>query len=287
MRKDYSRTAEAVALARALQQNVPESQRILNDPFATEFLQHPYFRFIAHSRLHSWVISRILDFWASGGQEFVATRARFADDLAEEVVTHGLKQLVMLGAGFDSMVLRIKNVLGGVRVFEVDHPATQEVKRKVMTRLGVPDNVRFVAVDFEQEDFVEKLKAAGFDPAQLSLVVWMGVSYYLTPQAMARTLTQIGSLGGAGLRLTFDYILQGVIDGTTRNPEAFIAAQRVAQLGEPWIFGLKPEEVGDYLAAFGFKLIKDYDPEELRRKYSPQRLKAMDYARIVVCQRPA
>jgi methyltransferase (TIGR00027 family) len=284
VRKDYSRTAEAVALARALQQTLPDGQRILNDPYAAAFLQHPYLRLVAYSPIRSWVLSRFLDFWATGGQEFVAVRARFADDLAKQMVSLGVQQLVLLGAGFDSMVLRIKEALADVMVFEVDHPATQAVKRKIMTRLGTPANLRFVAVDFEKDDFVEKLPAAGFDSTRRSLIIWMGVSYYLTAQAMARTLSQISSLGGAGTCLTFDYFLQEVVDQTTTNPEARFAARRVAQLSEPWLFGLEPETVADYLADFGFKLIKDYDAEALRREYH-LRFKPLDYARIVVCER--
>jgi methyltransferase (TIGR00027 family) len=217
----------------------------------------------------------------------VAIRARLADDLTKEMAARGLEQLVLLGAGFDSMSLRIKDALAGVTVFEVDHPATQAVKRKVMARLGTPASVRFVAVDFEKDDFVDKLKESGFDTARRSMVIWMGVSYYLTSQAMERALAQIGSLGGPGLRLAFDYFLKEVIDKRTRNLEALLAARQVAEVGEPWIFGLEPEEVGDYVEGFGFKLIKDYDSKELRRLYCPRALKPLDYARIVVCERAA
>ena len=303
MRKGYSRTAEAVALARALHQIVPASQRILDDPYAAAFLQHPYLKLAAASRIGSWITSRALDFWAIGGQEFIAIRARFADDLAKKMALDGLTQLVLLGAGFDSMALRIKGSLSGVTVFEVDHPSTQAVKRRVMAKLGAPTNVHFVAVDFEKDDFAERLKQLGFasrspDSSQLaenttsqpgpiarSLVIWMGVSYYLTQQAMARALAQIAALGGAGLVLTFDYFLQDLIDGTTRNRDALAAARRVAQIGEPWISGFKPEELPDYLAEFGFTLVNDFGADELRRAYCPRSFKPLDYARIAVCKR--
>jgi methyltransferase (TIGR00027 family) len=285
MRKGYSRTAEAVALARALQRTLPPEQRILDDPYAAAFLQNPYLRFVASSRLNSRLLSGFLDFWATGGQEFVAIRARLADDQAKEMVGLGLEQLILLGAGFDSMALRIQNSLEGVTVFEVDHPATQAVKRKVIARLGTPENLRFVAVDFERDDLVEKLTDAGFNRASLSLIVWMGVSYYLTPQAMSRTLTQLRLASSPGSRLIFDYILKGVIDRTSHNVAALIAASRVALVGEPWIFGIKPEEVGEYLGNFGFNLIKDYEPQDLRQKYCPRGFTPMDYARIVTCER--
>ena len=285
MRKGYSRTAEAVALARALQRTLPPSQRILDDPYAAAFLQNPYLRFVAGSRLSSWMLSGFLDFWATGGQEFVAIRARLADDQAREMAGLGLKQLILLGAGFDSMALRIRSSLAGVRVFEVDHPATQAIKRKVMAKLGTPENLRFVPVDFERDDFVERLVEAGFDRFHVSLVVWMGVSYYLTAEAMSRTLTHLSEASTAGTRLVFDYILQGAIDGTSHNLAAIMAARRVALVGEPWIFGLRPEYVGEYLGGFGFKLINDYEPGELRQRYCPLRFTPMDYIRIVVAER--
>jgi methyltransferase (TIGR00027 family) len=191
----------------------------------------------------------------------------------------------LLGAGFDTLSLRIKGALRNVTIFEVDHPATQAVKREVMGRIGAPENLRFVAVDFERDDFVEKLRQAGFAPSRRSLVVWMGVTYYLTAQAMTRALSQIHTLGGAGMRFLFDYMLKEVIDGSSENQEALRKARIAAKLGEPWLFGLDPASVDAYLAAFNFELLKDYDAKELRAKYCPERATPMNYIRIVVCDR--
>jgi len=285
MRKGYSRTAEGVALARALQQRLSASDRILDDPYAAAFLQKPILQLAANGRLSAWMLSGILDVWHPGSQESAAIRARLADDLAREMSADGLKQLALLGAGFDSMALRIKSALGGVTVFEVDHPDTQAAKRKVMSRLGTPDNVRFVAVDFERDDFVRGLEWAGFDSTGLSLVVWMGVTYYLTAEAIARSMTQIASISAGGSRLTFDYILKEVVDGRSRNTAALRAARQVASLGEPWISGFEPEEVSGYLSAFGFKVLEDYSPEALRQRYHTRSFRTLDYVRIVICER--
>lgn len=281
----YSGTAEGVALIRTLEQFQPAAHRILNDPHAAEFLQNRRLCLIARSRLLSRLMLRLLDRWSPGVQEMLTIRARLVDDLAVEMAAAGLEQIVMLGAGFDAMALRIKEALRGVTVFEVDHPATQAVKRAAFARIGVPANVRFVAVDFERDDFVLKLREAGFAPERRSLIVWVGVTYYLTPPAVDRALRQIAALGGAGTRLVFDYILAEVIDGTSRNLDALSKARRVARLGEPWLFGLVPERVPDDLASFGFKLMKDYGAAELRARYCPQRRMPMDYVRIVVCER--
>jgi methyltransferase (TIGR00027 family) len=282
---EYSRTAEVVALARALEQAKPAASRILDDPYAAAFLQHRSFRLIAHSRWLSRGLSLFIRYWAPGGQELLTLRARLVDDLAAEMAMAGLEQVVLLGAGFDTMPLRLAERLREVAVFEIDHPATQAVKRASLARLAVPDHVRFVAADFERDDFVEKLRGAGFSPQRRSLVVWVGVSYYLTAQAMARARAQIATLGGAGTRLIFDYILAEVIHGTSRDRDALGKARRVAQLGEPWLFGLEPAQVKDYLAVFGFRLLKDYAPEELRARYCPQGRRPASYVRIAVCER--
>ncbi len=285
MRQDYSRTAEGMALVRALEQFQPATWRIIHDPYASEFLIKPHFKLLARSRWLAKLTLRAMNVWARGAQEFLTARPRLADDIAAEMAAAGLEQIVLLGAGFDTMSLRIKEALRNVTIFEVDHPGTQAVKREVIGRIGAPDNLRFVAVDFEQDDFVEELRHAGFAPERRSLIVWMGVTYYLTTQAMARALSQIATLGAAGMRLIFDYMLEEVVNGTTKNRGVLSKAHIVARLGEPWLFGLKSAEVGDYLAAFDFRLLKDYDADELRARYCPERVAPMNYVRIVVCER--
>ena len=281
---DYSRTAEGVALLRALEQVRPAGRRILNDPYAAAFLRHPSLNLIARSWLLSRLMVGFLNRWSPGAQEMLALRARLVDDLAVDM-TAELEQIVILGAGFDTMALRIKDALRTVTVFEVDHPATQAVKREAFARVGIPGDIRFVAMDFERDDFVGKLRAAGFESGQRSLIVCLGVTCYLTIQAITRAMNQIAALGGAGTLFVFDYIQAEVIDGTSQNGEALSKARRMARLGEPWLFGLSQEQVPDYLASFGFKLIKDYAGAELRGRYCPKRRMPIDYNRIVVCER--
>jgi methyltransferase (TIGR00027 family) len=285
MRQDYSRTAEGMAVLRALEQHQPAARLILDDPYAQAFLFNPAFRLLVRAPWLARGVSYGLQFWAPGGQEFLTMRPRLVDELAVEQVSAGIRQIVLLGAGFDTMAWRLREALRGVTIFEVDHPATQAAKRQASERLWLPPNLRFVAVDFEQEDFVEKLHAAGFDPVQRSFIVWVGVTYYLTPAAMARALQQIASLGGAGMRLVFDYMLDEVVKGTTANREALSKARRAAQLGEPWLFGLQPAEVSAYILPFGFRLVHDYAGAELRQRYAPQRPMPMTYLRIADCER--
>lgn len=287
MREDYSRTAEGMAMLRALEQAVAPGERIIHDPFAKEFLINHHYRRLAGSPWLAYGTLLFLKVWAPGGQEFLTARARLVDDLAVKLSQEGMEQVVLLGAGFDTMALRIRESLRNVTVFEVDHPATQIIKREVMERIGVPENLRFVAVDFEQEDFTQKLRDAGFDPSRRSLVVWLGVSLYLTNKAVARALEQISTLGGEGTTLVWDYLLAEVINGMTTNRDALDKARRAAKLGEPWLFGLETSQVPYYVEQFGFHLLKDYTPEELREMYCPRRSTPMSYVRIAVCERQA
>ena len=91
----------------------------------------------------------------------------------------GLEQTVILGAGFDTMALWLQDKLRDVTIYEVDHPATQAAKRATLAKLSTPANVCFVAVDFEQDDFVEKLQAARFDSSHRTLVSWLGVPWLM------------------------------------------------------------------------------------------------------------
>ena len=283
MRQDYSRTAEAMALIRALEQHQPLAERIIDDPFAATFLLNPFYRRVARSRWLSRGLLYFLRHWAPGGQELLAIRSRVVDDLV--AAEPGLAQVVILGAGFETHAWRCRTALSQATVFEIDHPATQQTKRAQSQQLGLPDNLRFVAVDFEKDDFVERLLAAGFNPEMPTYFVWVGVSYYLTAQAVADTLERLSSLSRAGTKLVWDYLLADVIDGTSTNREALGKARRVAQLGEPWLWGITPNELPAYLAGFGFRLVHDYEPAELHERYAAARQMPMGYVRLAVCEK--
>jgi methyltransferase (TIGR00027 family) len=285
MRQDYSRTAEGMALLRALEQQQPPVQRIIEDPYAQHFLFHRAYRWLATWRWANAMARAFVRWWAPGGLELLTIRPRLVDDLAVASVKQGVTQIVLLGAGFDTLAWRCQAELSGVTLFEVDHPATQIAKRTASERLGIPANLRFVAVDFETEDFVEKLRQAGFDAQRPSFIIWVGVSYYLTAAAVAQTLTRIAAISQPGTKLVWDYLLQEILDGTSPNKEALDKARRAAQLGEPWLFGLATEQVSPFLVQFGFRLCQDYSAEELHQQYCPQRQIPMSYVRIVVCAR--
>src|SRR6266567_5003317 len=116
---EYSRTAEGMALLRAIEQFRPEGDRILDDPHAADFLQHPVARSIGKSKLLASVYSLWFSRFAPGAQATLVTRARLVDDIATELANNGLKQIVILGAGFDLMASRRRYELQDVTIFEL------------------------------------------------------------------------------------------------------------------------------------------------------------------------
>lgn len=286
--KTYSRTAESMAIIRAMEYSRrPPAERILSDPWAAYFIQNPLARMLVKFPWLVRVASAISDLWLPGGQEYVLVRARLVDELTAERARHGLKQLVILGAGFDTTIFRLQEQLGGVRVFEVDHPATQTVKTTVLAKLTVPDNVSFIPVDFEKDSFARKLGAAGFEPPRRTLFTWLGVSYYLTSKAVAKTLRQIAEICSPGSHLIFDYAVESAIRGETKSRAGRAGFAYAALLGEPFLFGLEPDQAKSYLAKFGFKLAKQYDGVKLQSRYCPPDRAPVDFTRIVLCQRLA
>lgn len=149
----------------------------------------------------------------------------------------------------------------------------------------MPLNLHFIPVDFEVDDFAERLAEAGFDRRLRSLIVWVGVTYYLTPPAVEKTLQTLAGLVSTGSRMIVDFLHADIIDGTSLNSDALEKARRVASLGEPWIFGLEAARIPGYLTRFGFDAVKVYGCEELWTRYAAGRRKPLDYLSIAVCQK--
>jgi len=136
---------------------------------------------------------------------FIAVRTRFAEDALAAAVERGVRQLVVLGAGLDTYAYR-GVMRERLRVFEVDHPATQAWKRQRLAEaaIPVPSRLTFAPIDFERETLAAGLDAAGFDPAQQTFFTWLGVVPYLTEEAVWSTLGFIASLPN-GAHVVFDY----------------------------------------------------------------------------------
>jgi methyltransferase (TIGR00027 family) len=248
-----SRTALGAAIHRAVHQ-VLEGGRILADPLALRILGAGA-KAAAHAAGLDPVRGRL--------RLFVAFRSRFAEDALKRAFDGGVRQLVVLGAGLDTYAYR--NPLGeGLRMFEVDHPATQAWKRRRLAAAGipVPGNLAYVPVDFERQALPGALAGAGFDPARPAFFSWLGVVPYLTGEAVFSTLGWIASLSG-GAQVVFDYG-NPAAPGSAADREAL--ARRVAAVGEALKSEFETGELHARLAGLGFQVVEDLGPARIRER---------------------
>ncbi|HEX4135080.1 MAG TPA: SAM-dependent methyltransferase [Bryobacteraceae bacterium] len=207
---------------------------------------------------------------------FIAVRTRFAEDALAAAVEAGVSQLVVLGAGLDTYAWR-GAMREHIRIFEVDHPATQAWKRRRLAEaaLPFPPCLTFAPVDFEagleQDTLSAGLQAAGFDPAGRTFFTWLGVVPYLTEDAVWSTLGFIASLP-SGAHVVFDY--SNPPHALTPEMRALhdIRAARVAELGEAWTSYFDSDKLRSQLIAAGFTTVEDLGPREIAARYFPHRV---------------
>jgi len=261
-----SRTAEYMALFRALETAAPARARRCEDPLARTFLR-PSLAFVASAARLPGVgalATRYIDRRWPGARTSAVARTRLLDEAVRAAFDEGAEQLVILGAGFDSRALRLP-ALRAAQVFEVDHPATQARKRDALASLGgLPAGVRFVATDFDERDLERAMTEAGFQRARRTLFLWEGVTNYLRAEAVDATLRWCAR-AAAGSQVIFTYVHANVL----AYPDQFFGTERLfatlAAAGEQWTFGLDPAQLADFLAARGLRLERDLGAAEYRR----------------------
>jgi methyltransferase (TIGR00027 family) len=201
---------------------------------------------------------------------FIAMRSRFAEDSARDAIDKGVRQILVMGAGLDTFAYRLEPTRGP-RVFELDHPATQAEKRRRLNeaKIAEPAYVSYVAHDFERGSMIASLEAAGFDPGRRTFVLWLGVTPYLTEEAVFATLSELASWPG-GAEVVFDYSnpRDQVTDSAARAHHEQLA-ERVAANGEPFRCYLDTPELHARAGELGFPEIEDLDRAALVARYLP------------------
>jgi methyltransferase (TIGR00027 family) len=207
-------------------------------------------------------LARRLDARWSPMETWLALRVAYLDRLVGLAVDRlGVRQVVVLGAGYDTRAARLPRP--GVTYLEVDHPATQAQKRAVLARLpGYPaDAARYAPCDFEREDPIDALLGAGLDPRAPALVIWEGVVPYLTEPAVRATARRVADgLDGRSL-LAFDFLGKKLVEGMGLSERDRHTRDYVGELGEPLRFG--SNDVLPLLAAAGFRWVRVLDFNEI------------------------
>jgi len=263
-----SGTAGFMALFRALESTYPRERRLFEDPLAFQFLSPPLKAVVCASKiaLLQKGVTRLLDTVWSGARASGVARTRLIDDFLSRGIQDGRVQVVILGSGYDSRAYRIP-ALKSLRVFEVDHPSTLKSKRAKLQKVSGVDSghVTFVETDFNTQSLEQTLREAGFRRELPAFFIWEGVTNYLTEAAVRRTLACIGSLA-KGTLLAFTYVHRDAIDSPAEHVKTGVS-RLLRKQGEPWTYGIKPEELPALLLDCGLKLLEDIDSVTYRKRY--------------------
>jgi methyltransferase (TIGR00027 family) len=260
-----SRTAVLTAVARALHREEPPPW-VLDDPLALQLAGDEGAEVIRRFRAEL-ATETLLSF-----TRWVCVRARLPEDIVETAFAKGVRQYVILGAGLDSFAYRRPALLDDLHVFEVDHPASQAWKRQRLEQMGVPppSQLTYASIDFENQTLRQGLMSAGFDFAAPAVFSWIGVTMYLTIEAIRSTLGTIAAgAPGSQIVLTYNQPLSA-IQGIGLELDSAIRGF-ATEGGEPFLSLFVPQEMEKLLRETGFVEIGHFGPEEAIRTYFPDR----------------
>jgi methyltransferase (TIGR00027 family) len=249
-------------MRRAAHQLYDAPPLVLDDPIAVPILGQEFL-----PEVHK-TITKLEKPFSVGLRAFLVARSRYAEDLLSAAVAQGVTQYVLLGAGLDTFAYR--NPYPNLRVFEVDHPATQQWKRELLetSRIPIPGNLIFVPVDFEHQILATQLVDAGFNPQRPTFFAWLGVVPYLTLEAFRSTLSYIAARPPDS-GLIFDYGQPRSALSRLEQLALDSLAARVKLAGEPFQLFFTPREVAAELSAF--YNIEDLGPPEINARYFDRR----------------
>ncbi|RUP28266.1 MAG: SAM-dependent methyltransferase [Mycolicibacterium sp.] len=266
-RNAAAQTAFGPMVLTAIEQHESPARRLVDDDLAGSFLPRGLRALIAATRW-SPVRSAMMaasDRSAPGMWAGISCRKRYADDNLIAALGD-IDAVVILGAGLDTRGCRLSR-RSTIPVFEVDQPLNIERKRAVLKRVfgTPPPSVHLVAVDFERDDLMATLAAAGYRRDARTFFIWEGVTQYLTAEAVDATLAQLRA-APAGSRLDFTYVQREFIDGVDISAAPSLY-RRFRERTQVWKYGLRPDEVEQFLEGYGWRLLDQLGPDEARDRY--------------------
>ncbi len=262
-----SKTAELAALGRAYH-TLRSSRHVFRDDLAPSMCG-PNWQIVMSSRILTWIVTNTLMKRVTPIIPLIYTRARFGEDCLETALTNGVTQYVIIGAGYDTFGFRRTDLRDSLAVYEIDHPATQNMKFQRMKAAGIdePDNVRYIGCDLAAETVHEALKRTDYDPEKPAVFSWFGVTYYLTEDTVRRTLVGLAEGSAAGSSIVFDYLAtsQSILPAYRglRNT----LTEFVAKRGEPMLSDFVPEDLPEILSELGYSEIENLEPNMVSERY--------------------
>jgi len=266
--KQRNSTAEAVAAMRAAHL-LHHQPVVFNDPYALQ-LTSPALRRVCQNRFFGWLLRR--KFISESLRPITAqvlSRAKYAEEKLEQAVSKGISQYVIISAGLDSFCLRRPDFSAGLQIYEIDHPATQQIKQKRLMEIldFSPKGVEFLAVDLEKQTIANALSTSSFSKNEKAFFSWLGTIPYLSEDAVFTTLRELASFAARGSEIVFDYAIPTYLC----NPEELQALDRIMRIierrGEPIKSFFKPDTFPDELSRIGYHIFENQSPTEQNRRY--------------------
>ena len=204
-----------------------------------------------------------------GIYEYVIARTKYIDAVFKKALVEQFEQILIFGAGFDTRALRFQDAIGNTIVFELDVPLTQQAKigQYEKRHLAIPENLIFIAIDFDKESLSTKLDEAGFHKNQRSLFILEGLVMYLQPESVDETFRIIRDYSANGSWVVFDYIYASILrkEGIYYGETGI--EQTVSNADEQWQFGIEKGQIEQFLAKYGMKLLDHKDAKALEKAY--------------------
>lgn len=264
-KKAVGRTALGAAVCRLIEQYQGENTRLFFDPVVKDLVGTPLKAMMGFSAMRDFTVQQT-DMIMDGIYGAQVCRTRYIDDVVQAGLSQGIQQLVILGAGLDTRPYRLPN-LEEVNIFEVDLGAVQnDKKKKLQKHFGqLPAQVTFIPIDFDTQTLESVFSGSTFDADELAIFVWEGVTQYITEEAVRQTLA-FGGKSAAGTILVFTYVLKSLIEHRSDLPGAERMMDQVAAQA-PWIFGLEPSTVPDFLKPYHLRVLEDVGNKDYQEKY--------------------
>ena len=265
-----SRTAEWTCLSRAI--SFLESNHYFrsDDHIALLLVPRPLQILLSIALIRRFISRTITP---KGIYAYTIARTKYIDAVFKGVLADGFDQILIFGAGFDSRALRFQNEAGDIRIFELDVAITQEAKLNQYAKRGlsIPENVRFISIDFDKDSLSDKLEGGGFRGDMRSIFLLEGLLMYLQPESVVETFKVIKKYAGEGSIVLFDYVRSSVLRQAGLCYGENKILESVAKAGEQWHFGFEEGELDSFLGTYGFRVIEHKNAQDLEQMYFTDR----------------
>jgi methyltransferase (TIGR00027 family) len=261
-------TARATAAIRAMHL-LYDQPVVFKDPYALQFTS-PAFRRVCRSRFFPWLLRRrLISSMLQPISAQVLSRAKYCEEKLEQAVSRGISQYVIIGAGFDSYCLRRPDFSADLRIYEIDHPTTQQMKRKRLMEIleSSPSQVEFLAVDLETQTISDALSGSSFSKDEKAFFSWLGTVPYLSEDAVFDVLHHLASFAANGSEIVFDYLIPTHLMTQEERRVLGRAMRMTERWGEPVKSSFEPDTFPSKLSQLGYHVVDNQSPAEQNRKH--------------------